>query len=82
MSDYPKELLKVAQKVVWFKSPEETLKNPRHFLCYLMQYGLVEDIIVAQKYFSKKDFKQAFNTSYPNIMDKRSLAYWKFILIN
>jgi len=74
------ELLDVASCVVWFKPPEETLGNKIHFLCYLMQYGLPEDILTTQKYYSTEDFKEALDNAYPGILDKRSWAYWNLII--
>jgi len=43
------ELLIVASHVVWFKSPEDTLSNPIHFLAYLMTYGVHEDLKIVNK---------------------------------
>jgi hypothetical protein len=38
------ELLVVAERVVWFKTPSETLADPIHFLAHVMTYGTVEDL--------------------------------------
>jgi len=76
----PNQLLAIAKRVVWFKKPEETLKDPIYFLCYLMQYGLTKDVITAKKNFTKADFKNALINAYPGILDKRSWAYWNLIL--
>ncbi|MHC1789828.1 hypothetical protein [Solidesulfovibrio sp.] len=38
------ELLAVARRVVWFKSPQEALADPVHFLAHVMTYGTIEDL--------------------------------------
>lgn len=40
MTDPPRtELLRVAKRVVWFKPPEETLRDPVFFLNHVMTVG-------------------------------------------
>jgi len=39
-----RELLAVAERVVWFKTPAEALADPVHFLAHVMTYGTVEDL--------------------------------------
>jgi len=46
MSD-SEELTRVAKRVVWFKTPEDTLREPKLFLPHLMTYGTLEDISTA-----------------------------------
>ena len=76
------ELKAVAASVVWFKSPEETLSDRVYFLCYLMRYGLPEDVIIARRYFTESDFKAALMHAYPGIFDQPSWAYWNLMLFN
>lgn len=76
------ELKSVAARVVWFKTPEETLSDSVYFLCYLMRHGLPEDVIIARRYFTDGDFKQALNKAYPGIFDRPSWAYWNLLLFN
>ncbi|MCL2567352.1 MAG: hypothetical protein FWE18_04590 [Alphaproteobacteria bacterium] len=77
---YPIELLKAARRVIWFQKPEETLKNKIHFLNYLMTYGTEEDILVAYKYYTQKDFKEALKKAIPGIFDVKSWNYWHIVL--
>ena len=39
LAPYPAELVRVARKVVWYDSPEETLAHLPDFLMHLMIYG-------------------------------------------
>jgi len=76
---YSKELTNMARHIIWFEEPEEALSDKVRFLCYLMQYGDMEDVLRARKYFSDNDFKTALQNAYPGIMDGRSWAYWNLI---
>ena len=76
MNQYPSELLQIARNVVWFKPAEATLNDSVYFLCYLMQYGLTEDVIKVRKFYSDSEFKSALTHAYPGILDKRSWSYW------
>lgn len=77
---YSKDLLIVARRVIWFQKPEEALSDKIHFLNYLMTYGSEEDIVIAYKYYTKKDFKEALIKAIPGIFDVKSWNYWHIIL--
>ena len=47
----PTDLCAVAQRVVWFESAEETLRQPKRFLAYVMTFGTMEEILTARRYF-------------------------------
>jgi hypothetical protein len=61
----PPDLRAVAERVVWFETAEETLRQPKRFLAYLMTFGTLEDILTACRYFSKQDFAAAGGPSMP-----------------
>ena len=42
----PPELLATARRVVWFKPPEDALRDPIFFLNHLMVWGTLEDLRV------------------------------------
>jgi hypothetical protein len=72
----PYDLAQVARRVVWFKTPEETLQDPVFFLAHVMTYGMVEDILTVKKHFTPEDFRRALEQAPPGVFDKRSWAYW------
>ena len=53
----PPDLCAIAQRVVWFESAEETLRQPKRFLAYVMTFGTLEEILTARKYFLAQDFE-------------------------
>ena len=70
------DLQEIARRVVWFKRPEDTLKDAKLFLTHLMTYGTLREIRTTLRYFSEKDFEAALNDPYPGIFDQRSWTYW------
>ncbi|PYX81493.1 MAG: hypothetical protein DMG70_19100 [Acidobacteria bacterium] len=70
------ELRTVAKRVVWFKPPEETLKDPKLFLAHLMTYGTLRDIVIALKYYSEQDFEQVLANPPSGVFDIHSWNYW------
>ena len=82
MTESPRtpELLRVAKHMVWFKPPEETLRDPVLFLNHVMTWGTVDDIRVARSCFDEDDFRDALRRAHPGIFDPRSWAYWHLVL--
>lgn len=75
-SDASADLLRVAERMVWFKPPEETLADPLLFLSYAMTYGTVDDLRVVRARFSDDRLRQALRAGIPGVFDARSWAYW------
>lgn len=75
MSD-SEDLRAVARRVVWFKPPEETLKETKLFLSHLMTYGTLRDIVIAMKYYSDEDFDGVLADPPTGVFDVRSWNYW------
>jgi len=70
------ELLAVAERVVWFKTPAEALAEPVHFLAYVMTYGTVEDLRALKGLVGQREFRETLEQAPPGILDPRSWAYW------
>jgi hypothetical protein len=70
------QILNVAERVVWFKPPRETLAQPIHFLAHVMTYGTLEDFQALQGYVGLEDFREALENAPPGIFDPRSWAFW------
>jgi len=72
----PDELQKVAQRVVWFKSPDESLNDTKLFLAHVMTYGTLDDIVVAMQYYTEADFDRVLTDPPAGVFDLRSWNYW------
>lgn len=70
------ELLNVARRVVWFKDPADTLKDPIFFLVHVMTFGTMEDLAALRGIVDTADFCEALERAPPGIFDRRSWAYW------
>lgn len=72
----PDELRQVAKRVVWFKPPEETLKEPTLFLAHLMMYGTLADVGIAMQYYSDEDFDAVLSDPPAGVFDLNAWNYW------
>jgi len=70
------DLLRVAKRVVWFKAPDDALKDVKLFLAHVMTYGTLTDITTTLQYFPEKDFEAVLNDPPPGVFDRRSWTYW------
>jgi len=68
------ELQRVAKRVVWFKPPDDALKDVRLFLAHVMTYGTLSDITATLRYFSEEDFEAVLNDPPAGIFDRRSTS--------
>jgi hypothetical protein len=78
MKQLPKtsELIRVAERVVWFKSPESALDDPIHFLAHVMTYGTVEDLAALSGTVGPEELKEVLDHAPAGVFDQRSWAYW------
>jgi len=73
-------LLDVARRVVWFRTPEETLENETFFLNHVMIHGLAEDIVRTRRHLGDEAFRNALRHAHPGIWDRHSWAFWHLVL--
>ena len=74
------ELLRVAKRMVWFKTPEEALAEPTLFLSYAMTYGTVDDLRVVRAHYTDDQLREVLRRGPPGIFDARSWSYWHAVL--
>jgi hypothetical protein len=67
---------RVAERVIWFESPEQALAHPIRFMAYAMAKALPEDMRVLRRYVSDDEMREALDHAPPGIIDPRSWAYW------
>lgn len=75
-------LIDVARRVVWFEPPEKVLANKSFFLCHVMMFGTLEDVLFVEKTYSRDDFRNALLSAPFGLFerDPRSKAYWQAML--
>jgi len=69
-------LLRVAERVVWFKPPRDALAEPVHFLAHVMTYGTVEDLCALAGVAGADEFRETLDNAPPGVFDARSWDYW------
>ena len=74
------EIEKVAQRLIWFKSPKEALNDPYTFMAHVMTYGTLEDVLTIKRTLGLGVFKEALHHTPPGIMDKKSWNYWNLVV--
>jgi hypothetical protein len=70
------EIDALAQRMIWFESPDKALADPIRFMAYVMAHATPEDLTVVRRYLSDDDFREALDKAPPGIIDPRSWAYW------
>ena len=76
---HTKELERVAQRLIWFKTPQEALDDPYTFMAHVMTYGTLDDVLTIKRVLGIKAFKEALKHTPPGIMDAKSWNYWHLV---
>ena len=74
------DLQYVAKRLVWFKSPKQSLEDPYTFMAHVMTYGTFEDVSTVKKLLGFDAFKEALDHLPPGIMDEKSWYYWNTMM--
>lgn len=74
------ELREVARRVVWFKPPDETLRDEVFFLNHAMVWGDVGDTRYIRRRYSDDQLRHALANAHPGVFDARSWHYWHIVL--
>jgi len=74
MKPFPEtpELLAVAERVVWFKPPSETLADPMHFLAHVMTYGTLEDLRILKSVGGIEEYREVLDHARPGVFCRRA----------
>ena len=73
---YPIELLRVARKVVWYDSPEQTLVDLPTFLTHLMVYGSSADVAVVERYVPAEEFRKVLEKAPAGVYTQEAWKKW------
>ncbi len=66
----------VAQKLIWWQQPAETLKNPPRLVVQVMTLGTWEDVKTAQAEFGQTMFRSVLESPPAGVFDPASWVYW------
>ena len=76
----PQELEKLAERMIWWKRPEEALRYPDRLLAQVMALGTWEDVQTAKRVWTREQFVAVLKNAPTGVFDRRSWAYWHCIL--
>lgn len=74
------DLRHLAQRLFWWKPPEEALADQDRFLAQLMTFGTWDDIVIARKHWDKESMRSALRHAPAGVFDPRSWTYWHHAL--
>ena len=70
----------IAERVIWFEPPEESLKETVRFVAYAMTYATFEDMQRIREEIDDDALRYVLANAPPGVIDPRSWAYWHVIL--
>jgi hypothetical protein len=73
---YPPELIRVARKVVWYDSPEETLADLPTFLMHVMVYGSPADVAIVEQFVPAGEFRKVLENAPAGVFTKDLWQSW------
>ena len=74
------ELARVAERCVWYKTPEQAIAYPEHFIAHVLTYGTHDDVKELRRHVDDNGLRAALNNAPAGIFDARSWNYWNIIL--
>jgi hypothetical protein len=72
--------LTLAGKYVWWKSPENALRDKRHFLASLMTYATMKDTLWMEKNFSRSELLNVLKNPPIGVFTPRAWHFWHYRL--
>ncbi len=74
------ELIRIAQRCVWFKPAEVALRDPPHLVAQVLTFGTQDDVRTLRRHLSDDQLREALERAPPGVFDPRSWAYWSLML--
>ena len=73
------ELRGVAERLFWWKPPEEAVADPRRFAAQVMTLGNWNDVRTTRRALGDAALREALRTPPPGVFDERSWVYWHHV---
>lgn len=74
------DLREVAQRCVWFRTPDDAIDDPVHLIAHVLTYGMPRDVTALRRHVGDDDLREALENAPPGIIDPRSWSYWRLML--
>jgi len=76
------EIAAVSRRCVWYKSPEDAVQYPEHFIAHVLTYGVHEDVKALRKFVTDDELRQSMDNAPAGVFDSRSWSYWQLMLFD
>ena len=76
----PGEIDALAERMIWWKTPDEALRFPERLLAQVMALGTWEDGQLAKRLWTREEFVAVLKHPPPGVFDGRSWVYWHTVL--
>lgn len=73
-------LLSLAAKYIWWKTPEEAVRRPRHVIAQVMNIGDYGDVRKMMRLLGDAPLRDALINAEPGQFNSRSWHYWHYKL--
>jgi len=73
-------LKQVANKLIWWQSPDISVKNTKRLITQIMEYGNLEDVLAMFHFFSHEEITDALDNPLPGIITVKSWSFWHIFL--
>jgi hypothetical protein len=73
-------LLSLARRVLWFKEPEDALRNIDQLVAYTLTMGTAADVHVLRSELGDEHLRASLQRAPAGIFDPRSWTYWHLML--
>jgi len=69
-------LLQVARRLVWWKEPEEALRDRYRFIAQIMTYGDLEDTQAMLRACTRDELLRVLDSPPPGVFTPRAWSFW------
>jgi hypothetical protein len=75
----PPDIERLARRLIWWKSPEESLRTPERLIAQAMALGTWDDLETTKRHWGLEGFRRVLASPPPGVFDRRSWNYWHVV---
>lgn len=75
-----RSLRQVARRLIWWKEPEEALRDRSRLIAQIMAYGDLEDTQAMLRAFNRDELLQVLDSPPPGVFTPKAWSFWHVYL--
>ena len=75
-----RSLSRVASRLVWWKEPQEALRDRSRLIAQIMTYGDLEDTLTMLRTYSRDELLRVLESPPPGVFRLRAWSFWHVYL--